>query len=187
MRVEATLLKSPAERRPPSDILQREARSSHRPPNRYHLVVRDERDVERARSLGIPVFALRDELVTMLGYPMRFPSALVVPRSMRTAIESSLPILEFLHEEAVARPRIEDIIIALLRLDPLAARAVLQRNRDLVDLAYLVKRVYQENLEKEATLVRLQDFVPLPSVGEALPAAALERVASSNWPKGTIP
>ena len=100
---------------------------------------------------------------------------------------TDLPIVEFLSEAAVARPRLEDVLVAMLRFDILAARALVQRNLDLVDRAYLLKRIYQEDLEEQATRVRIQDFVPLPPKGEPLPRRALERATSANRPRGVLP
>lgn len=187
MHAETALVRDERDRSLPRSILEAQERENHRPRSRYRLVLRDAADVEAARALGIPAFAIPDSMVTMLGYPMRFPTLVVVPRGQRGAVATDLPIVEFLSEASVARPRLEDVLIAMLRFDVLAARALIQRNLDLLDPAYLLKRIYQEDLEEEATRVRLQDFVPLPPKGEPLPRRALERAASANRPRGVIP
>ena len=69
-------------------------------------------------------------MVTMLGYPMRFPTLVVVPRGQRGAVVTDFPIVEFLSEAAVARPRLEDVLVAMLRFDALAARTARARGID---------------------------------------------------------
>jgi hypothetical protein len=187
MHAEAALVRDAGDRSLPRSILEPQERTNHRPRSRYRLVLRDAGDVEAARALGILAFAIPDSMVTMLGYPMRFPTLVVVPRGQRGAVATDLPIVEFLSEAAVARPRLEDVLVAMLRFDILAARALVQRNLDLLDRAYLLKRIYQEDLEEQATRVRLQDFVPLPPSGNPLPRRALERATSRNLARGVIP
>ncbi len=51
----------------------------------------------------------------------------------------------------------------MLTLDPLAARAMMDRNE--LDYDYLQKRIYQENLEEEAVDVYLQDYLSQPYKG----------------------
>jgi hypothetical protein len=187
MESEPTLVRSPRDRLPPLAILRREGRTNHRPQTRYRLALRDAHDAREARALGIPVFAIPDSAITMMGYPMRSPTLLILPRRLRRVVDTSLPVVEFVSEDAVMRPRLEDIPVALLRFDVLAARALIERNVDLLDREYLLKRIYQEDLEEEATRVRLQDFVPLPPKGEPLSERALRRVTAQNRPRGRIP
>lgn len=187
MHAEPTLVRGPEDRRLPRDILRPAGKTNHRPRTRYRLAIRDGADVEAARKLGLPLFPVTDSEVTMLGYPMRFPTLLVVARPLRPAVDTELPVIEFVSEDAARRPRLEDIPVALLRFDAVAARAVTERNRDLLDAGYLLKRIYQEDLEEEATRVRFQDFVPLPLVGEPLPERALRRATAGNRPRRMLP
>ncbi len=187
MEPESSLVRTVQDRRLPPAILRREGRTNHRPPARYRLTVRDAHDAREAHALGIPVFAIPDSAITMMGYPMRSPTLLVLPRRLRRVVDTSLPVVEFVSEDAVMRPRLEDIPVALLRFDLLAGRALIERNLDLLDRQYLLKRIYQEDLEEEATRVRLQDFLPLPPRGEPLPERALRRVTAENRPRGRIP
>jgi len=106
---------------------------------------------------------------------------------LKEAVTTHLPVVGFVSERAASHPRLEDVFIAMLRFDVLAARALIERNIDLVDRDYLLKRILQEDLEEEATRVRLQDFLSLPRKGEPLPRDALERAASRNRPRGLIP
>jgi len=187
MESEPTLVRTPQDRSVPLAILRREGRTNHRPRARYRLAVREARDAEEAHAIGIPVFAIPDSAITMMGYPMRSPTLLVLPRRLRRAVDTTLPVVEFVSEDAVMRPRLEDIPVAMLRFNLLAARALIERNLDLLDREYLLKRIYQEDLEEEATRVRLQDFLPLPPKGEPLPDRALRRATSGNRPRGRIP
>jgi hypothetical protein len=187
MDAETVLVRNPRDRRLPRSLLEPERRENHRPRVRYRLVLHDAGEAEEARAHGIPVYAIPDSVVTMLGYPMRFPTLLVVPRGVRAAVTTELPIIEFVSDRAVAHPRLEDVFVAMLRFDVLAARALIQRNVEWIDRDYLLKRIFQEDLEEEATRVRLQDFLPLPPKGEPLPRRALERAASANRPRSLIP
>jgi hypothetical protein len=186
MRLDATLIREDRDRKI-LPLLRRELHEPHRPRTRYRLVIGTADEAEVARREGLPVFPIRDDVITMLGYPMRFPGLLVVARAARSAVETDLPVVEFLSERAVARPRLEDVMIAMLRFDPLAARALIHRNGDLVDPAYLAKRIYQEDLEEEATRVRLHELLPFEPVGEMLPAAAIAKADRANRPEGLLP
>ena len=187
MRLDTRLIRSDRDKRIPARLLRTEAKESHRPRNRYRLVIRSASDAQNAVRARLPVFPIRDEMVTMLGYPMTFPTFIVVPRVARSAIESDLPVVEFLSEQAVSNPRIEDVMIAMLRFDPLAARALIRRNLDLLDKTYLAKRIYQEDLEEDATRVRLHELLPFAPVGGTLPKEAIEKVDKANLPEGVIP
>jgi len=187
MWLDAKLIRSNREKSIPKALLRREERESNRPRSRYRLVIRDAEDAQLAKRHNLPVLPIRDDMVTMLGYPMKFPTILVVPRALRSAMESNLPVIEFLSERAVINPKIEDIMIAMLRFDPLAARALISRNLDLVERTYLAKRIYQEDLEEDATRVRLHELLPFSPVGAALPAQAIMKLDKSNLPQGVIP
>jgi len=187
MQFDAKLVRSDRDRSIPKGLLRREGKDPHRPRSRYRLVIRSADDAQVAKRENLPVFPIRDDMVTMLGYPMRFPAILVVPKAIRSALESSLPVVEFLSERAVTNPRIEDIMIAMLRFDSIAARALVRRNLDLVDKTYLVKRIYQEDLEEDATRVRLHELLPFSPVGAPLPQEAIMKMDKANLPEGLIP
>ena len=127
--------------------------------------------------MGAPVFALTPELVTALGYPITFPPHLLIPCDFAAAIETSLPVIIVASAESTLRPRIEDVITALLHVDPLAARGVAHRNRQSIDPVQLLRRVVQGEMEREATRVQLQEFSPtIPEVGSTLPKSELRRL-----------
>lgn len=160
---------------------------SHRPKKRFRVRINSPSDVDRARRQGLPILLLQSEDLKILHYPMRIPPTVLVPREYREVIETSLPVRALQSLEPFERPRIEDVVIFLLMHDPLAARAVVERNRDLLDLRHLTKRIYQENLIEEATLVHLQDFVTIPPVGEPLPREPLMRALQGNQVKLVLP
>jgi hypothetical protein len=152
-------------------ILQREGPRRGRPRRRIRLVLNSPKDVEAARHHGVPVYLLTSELVMGLGYPVEFPPHLLVAREVEHAIDSPLPRIVLEALEAVESPGIEDVVAALLRIDPLAARGVAARNRPSVSADQLLRRVVQLQAEAEATWVNLQEFAPaIPSVGTSLPA-----------------
>lgn len=172
----------------PRSILEPEERRNHRPRNTYQLRIRTAADVEKARALNLPMFALTDSMITMLGYPMRFPPLILAPRTLRDALITEMPVIEFTKEDAVLNPRAEDLVVAMLRFDPLASRAIAERSWDLLDPQYLMKRIIQEDLEEEATRVRFQDLLPsLPTNGKPMPEWSLRRVLRKNRPHGLIP
>ncbi len=187
MHLDVALVRSAQERGLPRDLIVRDPRPSHRPRERLALRIARPEDVDRVRRFKLPIFVVREDQLEMLGYPMRLAPLVVAARVLEPALRSDLRVVTFVSEEAARRPRLEDLLVAILKVDPIAARALLERNRDLLDLAYLTKRVYQEDLEPAATAVRFQDVLDLPPAGEVPAAAAIERLARANWPKGVLP
>lgn len=154
-----------------------------RPPAEYRLHISVPEDIEVARRSGVAVALLSSAVVTALGYPMTFPPEVIASATVAPAIETSFDVICFVSEAAVRNPRVEDIALALLHLDPIAARVVLERNRESVDPAYLTKRVLQEDLEAEATRVRFFDIAPsIPQVGTPLSAESIARQLRKNLP-----
>jgi hypothetical protein len=152
-----------------------------RPRLRYRLRVNTADDVRVAGRAGIPLFWLDSTVVTMLGYPMEFPPRVVAARNVLPAVSSSRKVQEMESSEALLHPRWEDVTLMLLRFDPVAARAVLDRHRNSIDADYLVRRVVEERLLAPATFVRFFDIVPtVPRFGESILRSALERKLSSN-------
>ena len=152
----------------------------HRPPKRFTVRIQSTEDALKAREMGVPLLLVQSEDLKMLRYPLRIPPTVIVPRELRGVLDSALPVRVFQSTTPFSRPRIEDIVIFLLMHDPIAARAVVERNEGLLDLGYLRKRILQEDLEREATRVRLQDHVDVPEMGEPLPEAALKRAIQAN-------
>ncbi len=152
----------------------------HRPRVRYTLRLDSRQDVETARSEGVPVFLLDPAIVTSLGHRMKFPPFLLVPRAIRPSIRTRLRVIEMESESSLREPKIEELVVALLRFDEIAARAVVLRNARSIDRVRLYRAVAREGLEREATRVHLSDFAPIPVVGSSLEKGALDRIALRN-------
>jgi len=187
VKLDVAILRSPGERGLPRELLVREPRPAHRPQERFAIRVRTPGDVERLRAVDLPLFLLREDDVTMLGYPVRFPPIVVAARTLEPALRSALRVLAFASEEAARHPRLEDIVVAMLKFDPLGARALLERNRDLLELRRLTKRIYQEDLEQVAASVRFQDVLDLPGTEDAPARASIDRLLRANSPRGILP
>ncbi len=186
MRLSATFVRSGEARTPTVFVPIRPARGRPQVSLRAHIFT--EADVDEARWNNVPLFALKSKTVTALGYPIRFPTQLVVARSVLPAVETPYRVIPFVSEVSAARPRLEDVAIALLSLDPIASRVVLERNRRDVDADYLLKRVLTENVERLASFVRYFDLAPaLPHLGNSIPQSSLEREFRKNWPVGRLP
>jgi hypothetical protein len=186
MRAMTSFVRTGEDRTPSVFVPLPEARG--RPPVRFRLKVSSPQDVEDARKARVPVYLLTPTVVTALGCPIEFPPELVVARSALSATDTPYRTIPFLSDRAVLRPRFEDVALALLSVNRLAARVVLERNRARLDPQYLMKRVLQEDLEAQATSVRLFDLVPaLSRVGPSLPKAAIERQLRKNLPTGRLP
>ncbi|MGI0132111.1 MAG: hypothetical protein ACREDK_03315 [Thermoplasmata archaeon] len=181
MNPSLSLVRSPSDRSLPP-VFAPEPRASHRPRTRYVLRIRDEADVSAARKRGVPLLLLTDREMDRLDYPMRFPPVLFVPHDLRPVIaESSFRVKEAIAPPA--EPRDEDTVTYLLKLDPLAARAVLDRNLRKMDLDWLTIRITEEHLNSPATRVRMQDRLPkLVTVGDSWPRDQLARALARNRP-----
>lgn len=160
---------------------------SHRPKKRFLVRISSPSDAERARKQGLPIILIQSQDLRILHYPLRIPPTLLVPREYRDVLETPLSVRVLQSLEPFDRPRIEDIVIFLLMHDPLAARAVVERNLDLLNLPHLTKRIYQESLEEQATLINLQDYITIPPVGDSLPREALQRALRGNQVRVVLP
>ena len=177
MKLAGLLTDLPRSRSRASHIVLPERALRGRPRGRFRLAIQTPDDVLEARRLGAPVFLLTPELVTALGYPLTFPPHLLVTRDFATALDTHLPLIFVASADSALRPRIEDVVAALLHIDPHAARGVASRNRRSIDPLQLLRRVVQAESEREATLIRLQEFAPLiPELGRPLPKSQIERL-----------
>lgn len=174
MNVEGFLLNPPRGLRRAPRIARPARRLRGRPRSRLRLELTTAEDVETARRYGVPVYLLTPELVTGLGYPVVFPPQLLVAQEVAPVVDTSFPRLGVSATEAVRSPRIEDVIVALLRIDSLAARGVAVRNRSSVEPDHLLRRVVQAEAERAATWVNLQELASaIPRVGPRLPPERL--------------
>lgn len=183
MHLEEALLREPGERPLPSDLLAPVRRSRGRPRTEYRPRVRSAGDVERLRRLQIPAFLITSERVSAAGYPVQFQPWLAVPERLAAKVSSDFRKLPVKDEESLRDPGIVELVVLLLRFDPLAARVVARRNLKLLDAHELYRRVRNEGLERPATKIRLQEISPaIPVVGEPLPEDELEWIERNNPP-----
>jgi hypothetical protein len=134
----------------------------------------NEADVMVARRYDVPIHAQTAKEVSALGYPVTFPTILVPSRSMVPLLDTSMRMVPFASDEAAKDPRIEDVVVTMLEVDSIGARALLDRNLSRIEGRYLFRRILEEHSERRATLVRFSDVLPgLPRVGESLPANRL--------------
>jgi hypothetical protein len=181
MQPAVSLVRSPTDRSLPS-VFVAVPKVPHRTQKPYELHIESEQDVETARKAKVPIFALTASDVSRLRYPMQFPSVLFSTSEWLATLRAP----SFVTKEAYAlpeHPRNEDVITYLLRLDTIAARAVLDRNLKTVDRDLLTRRITEERLNARATRVRMQDRLPkLVTVGDSLPREQLKRILVRNRP-----
>jgi len=187
MKVRHTLVLEPADRPVRSSVLVPSRRRRGRPERTYTLRIGSPRDVTEARRTGIPLHLVSPELVSTFGFPMTFRPTLVIWDELAEVLETPYPVQTFRSRKAAQTPRIEDLIIALLKIDVHAARAVGLRNPEFVNPARLLIRVVEENVEREATEVELQDLAPaIPRDGPSIPRHALEAQDRNNLSIGLL-
>ncbi|MFW6048366.1 MAG: hypothetical protein ACOC87_03640 [Candidatus Natronoplasma sp.] len=137
--------------------------SPNRPKKRFNLKVNSEKEAKKASKAGVPILWIDDPYTKILRYPMKIPGTIIVPREYRDAVITDLNLHTFESKTPFSgsiTPKLEDVVVFMLTLDSLAARAMIDRNE--LDHDYLQKRIYQENLEEEAVDVHLQDYLSLP-------------------------
>jgi hypothetical protein len=187
MHVERALCRDRTDRRLPVGVLTKERRPRGRRKDRFRLALRDRSDVACARRAGLPLHLVTPDDVAAFGFPMTFPARLVVGRSLVGLVDTPFPVHPMEAEPCALRPRVEDLIVVMLKVDPYAARAIGLRNPAWVDPDRLLRRVIQEGCEREATLVRLQEIAPgIPVEGRALPIAGLRSQDRNNTARGLL-
>lgn len=163
-------------------------RGSHRPKKRFVLKVNSEIEAKKARKANIPILWIDSSYTKILRYPMIIPDTIIVPREYEKTIQTGLDLHTF---ESMTPfkdtiiPEFEDVVVFMLTLDPLAARGMVDRSE--LDLTYLEKRIVQENLEKEASEVYLQDHLDIPSEGSPLEKKRLSKIIDRNAVKEVLP
>jgi len=189
MRLETTVHRNAGERPPPRSLATPVAKPKGRPRLDYEFRVRTEGDVDRLRRRGLPVVLLKSDWVTANGYPEKFRPLLFTHEGFRPRlVESRFRVVPVRDADALRAPGFPEFVTFLLKVDTLAARAVLTRNRGRFDPNEVYRRVRNEGLERLATKVRLQDVVPaLPVVGVPLPAEDLAYVERNNPPLALSP
>jgi hypothetical protein len=183
MRLLGSVLRSPGERPLPPTLLRPATRPRGRPRLEYLPRVSSEEDATVLRRHGVPTFVLTSDRVSRLGYPVAFRPWLVVGERIAEKVSSPFRVLPVRDEESVLRPGPVEVVVFLLRFDPLAARIVAVRNRPRIDPHELYRRVRNEGLEGAATRVRLQELSPaIPRVGTAISRRELAWVERNNPP-----
>jgi hypothetical protein len=175
MKVHGSLTFGPGDVCPPGGSFVEISRRRGRPWKHYRLRVRAPEDVEVARRLGLSLYLLTPERVAELGAPTNFRPYLLVAQELEPAVDTEYPRIVSRYGECVRNPRIEDLVAALLSVDPLVARLLAMRNRKFIDPVRLAERVVQEGVAGPATRVRLQDIAPgIPELGPMWPQRTLE-------------
>lgn len=187
MRIVSQLLHDPKNRHVPRELLIPVRPSPRRPRTAFRLRIRSEEDVARARRVGLPLHLITPDVTASWGFPGSAETVLVVAQILSPLIESRFPVVALVSESSARRPRLEDLIVVLLRRDPLLARTLAVRHSRFLDPDRLLKRILQEDVEEAATLVGLDDVVPaLPRSGPALPRPELRRLDSHGWVDGRL-
>jgi hypothetical protein len=175
MKIHGSLTFAPGELRPTGRSFVEASRRPGRPWKHYRLRVRGPEDVEVARSLGLPVYLLTPARAVELGAPTSFRPHLLVAQELDPAVDTDYPRIVIRFGECVRDPRIEDLVVALLSVDPLTARLLAMRNRTFIDPERLACRVIQEGVAAPATRVGLQELARgIPRVGPTWPRGTLE-------------
>ncbi len=181
MRLESALFREPGEHPLPRGMLTPAPKSRGRPREVYRPQVRSPEDVRLLRRRGVPLALLTSDWVTENGYPEKFRPLLFVYADLANQVQSRYRVVPVRDRDALREPGFEEFVTFLLKVDTLAARAVVLRNQGKFNPTELYRRVRNEGLERLATKVRLQEFVPgLPVVGEQLPEADLAWVERNN-------
>ncbi|MCI4341056.1 MAG: hypothetical protein L3K11_01560 [Thermoplasmata archaeon] len=175
------LYRDARERALPTELVEQVRKRGGRPKASVVLRVRNAEDVETFRRRNVPIFFLSPEKVSSAGYPMTFEPRVALPRAMMGQVVSELRVLPVKNTETVRLDRVETLVGLMLRVDRLAARALVERNLSKVNGSELYRMVVNEGLEREATKVRLQDYAKdVPVVGSALPRKDLEWALGNN-------
>ena len=188
MRLESGLYREPGEHSPRWPVRSSRRTPRGRPRAEYRPHVVTAHDVDQLRRHRVPAFLLTSEWVTAAGYPVRFRPWLVLPEGLVSKVSSDYRILPVKDGEALRHPGLVELVTLLLRFDPLAARVVAVRNRTRIDPHELYRRIRNEELERNATKVRMQEFAPaLPTVGSPLPREELRWIERNNPGPGSPP
>ncbi len=177
----------PYERYP--DIFKETQTKPHRPQKRFKLIVNSREDAKKAVKAGIPILWIDTSYTKVLRYPMRIPDTIVVPREYKEVVESGLNVHTFESmtpfKDDTIIPDFEDVVVFMLNLDPLAARAMVDRSD--INKIYLQKRIIQEELEREASEVYLHDYLDLPVIETDMRREDILKVIDRNKIREVIP
>jgi hypothetical protein len=180
MEIGAVLQRGADTRPLPPEVFVPVGRPPRRPRQQYRIHIRDTRDVEIARRRGLGMYVLTGDTATRNHYPMHFPPVLVLDSRLTGLVDTKLRTIPFHAAEVLQNPPFEAIVTMMLRVDEIAARVMLVRSPGF-DAQALTQFVVRENLERQATLLRFQDFAPgIPIVGQPLAKAAVREQDRRN-------
>jgi hypothetical protein len=162
VELDVSIVRSPGDRALPRNVFTPVGYTAHAPRKRYRVTLRSPADVKEAAKFGVCVSLFESKIVRDLGYPAEFPTRLLVAREVARAVDSPFPLLPFANAEAARQPRLEDVVVAMLFVDWLGARALARKNAEALDPSYLWRRVAEERADVRAHRVRLEDVVPGP-------------------------
>lgn len=176
MKLHSALALGPGDVRPAQGSFVDPPRRRGRPRRVYRLRVRGPEDVDTARRMGLAVYLLTSGRLRQLGVPVRLRPHLLLAQELDAVVDTEFPRIVFRWGETLRTPRIEELVVALLSVDPLSARLLALRNRAFLDPRRLAERVVQEGVAAPATRVGLQALAPgIPAVGSPWPRRALEQ------------
>ena len=178
-----------------SKIFVEMPKQRNRPSKAFLLRIASRQDAVLARKSGVPLLWIEPDNAAILHYPMAFPPVLIVPREFKNAVNTeNIKVHVFqsmvpFHESKSIMPRPEDVIVFMLSFDLIAARAMIERSAWLTDFNYLMKRIFQENLEEQASMISIRDFkiMPFKKSEQALPKKALMSAVKKNFVRGIVP
>jgi hypothetical protein len=175
------VLQRGADTRPlPPEVFVPVGRPPRRPRRQYRIHIRELGDVEIARRRGLGMYILTADAATQHHYPMHFPPVLMLDPRLTGLVDTKLRTVAFQSTDALQNPPFEAIVTMMLRVDEIAARVMLLRNPGF-DAQALTRFVIRENLERQATLLRFQEFAPgIPIVGQPLTKAAVREQDRKN-------
>lgn len=175
MKIRGSVTFGPGDARPMGGTFVEPSRRPGRPWKHYRLRIRGPEDVEVARRLGLPIYLLTPARASELGAPTSFHPHLLVAQELDPAVDTVYPRIVIRFGECIRDPRIEDLVAALLSIDPLTARLLAMRSQTFIDPERLACRVIQEGVAGPATRVGLQELAGgIPRVGPTWPQETLE-------------
>lgn len=189
MRADITLVREPNDRTLPPSVFIRAERAPHRPITRFTRVrIHSKGDVETVRRANLPVSLFDSARSGALGYPLAFKPVLIVAKDFLPAIDTRFRTIPFLDSAAARSPKLEDYIVAMLKIDTLGARRIAKENVSSIDSARLLKRIIVEGVDDRAYRVRLDEFAPgLPIAPGVKPISKTVLKAEDNRPFIQVP
>lgn len=139
-------------------------------------------DLSRLRRSRVPVQVVSGRDLTRLGWPMRLREIVLLPRSWASRIHLEQPVVPFHRERPLQwrtlRP--EDVAIAMLEINPIAARALFERAG--LDRRRFRRRIVEEEKLDQAATVGLTERLRLPTPRgiERIPEEQIQRQLRQN-------